>query len=100
MSSRDHQLVPICSERRHAVYGPPTPPDHLPHRYVELLFKQPENFSLPKRFERFLEPNIPARLYFNVTELVTEARLGDLVAANYFVVRGQRVAGGLYQIAL
>lgn len=71
-----------------AEYGGPSPPNGTMHRYVELLFIQPEEYKFPEQYQRFLAPTIPARLGFNVSEFASDARLGGPIAANYFTVEG------------
>lgn len=68
-----------------APYGGPAPPSGT-HRYVELLFSQPDNYTFPEEFEGVLDPTVPARLHFNISEFVEAADLAEPVAANYFTV--------------
>jgi hypothetical protein len=84
------ELVPTCSTRKRAAYGGPSPPPSSTHRYVELVFKQPIEYKFPVDFEPYLEPSIPARLFFNITDFVKAANIGDPVAANYFTVSGSQ----------
>jgi hypothetical protein len=83
-----HELAQTCSDQEKALYGAPEPPSGSTHRYVELVFRQPPDFQFPSHFKRYLEPTIPARLFFNVTEFVSAAHLKGPVAANYFTVSG------------
>lgn len=68
-----------------APYVPPVPPAELPphpHRYIQLLFRQPTNFSIPATFKDV----IMTRIGFNLIGFVQDAKLGDVIAANYFRV--------------
>ena len=83
----DTQSLTIkCDAKFNAPYGGPTPPAGSTHRYVELLFRQQKGYTFPKCFAGYLEPTIPARLSFNMTEFMDVAGLQDPVAAKYFTV--------------
>ncbi|KAI9874005.1 MAG: hypothetical protein M1830_010299, partial [Pleopsidium flavum] len=65
-------------------YVRPQPPPTSPaHRYIALLYAQPSNFSVPAAFQSFSATN---RTKFNVSMFAAQARLGNVVAANYFLV--------------
>nr|A0A348HAY9.1 RecName: Full=Phomoidride biosynthesis cluster protein N [fungal sp. ATCC 74256]BBG28511.1 putative hypothetical protein [fungal sp. ATCC 74256] len=98
LAHKTHELVQTCSDRKGALYGAPAPPGGSSHRYVELVFQQPLNFTFPESFEHYLEPTIPARLFFNITEFAAAAELGNPVAANYFTVLGTRTSTEEQQI--
>jgi len=61
---------------RYAAPGPP--PGASPHRYVFLLYKQPEEFDVAPI-------GITGRLRFNVEAFEKKIKLGPVLAANYFV---------------
>ncbi|KAL4912110.1 phosphatidylethanolamine-binding protein [Aspergillus aurantiobrunneus] len=65
--------------------GPNPPPGSPDHKYVQLLFKQPEeDFSIPGKYAHFL-PQIPtSRLGFPLEQFVNETGLGEPVAGLYF----------------
>lgn len=68
-----------------APYVPPAPPAELPpraHRYIQLLFQQPSNFSIPTAFEEVLQ----TRVGFDLGGFVEATGLGNVLAANYFLV--------------
>ncbi|KAH7135027.1 phosphatidylethanolamine-binding protein [Dendryphion nanum] len=73
-----------------ATYLGPSPPasDAMPHRYVQLLFKQPA--SLQVQATEFA--NTQSRINFNITEFAAKNSLGKPLAGNFFTVSGQ--AGG------
>lgn len=62
---------------------PQPPPTSAAHRYIALLYTQPANFSVPADFANFSASN---RTKFNITRFASEAKLGNAVAANYFLV--------------
>ena len=73
-----------------ATYIPPNPPasDPVPHRYVQLLFRQPANLDV-----RTLDFSGPmARLNFDITRFMSEHGLAAPLAGNFFRVDGR--AGG------
>ena len=66
--------------------GPP-PIAQKPHRYVFMLFKQPDGFD--KQELKCAKPEGEAypmtwRMRFDVEGLIKEAGLGEIVAANFF----------------
>jgi len=66
--------------------GPAPPPPSSPHRYVFLLYKQPEGFDGAK----FAPPggkNLGnwSRMRFDLGEWEKKAKLGPVIASNYFV---------------
>ena len=81
-----------------ASYIKPKPPAGSgPHRYTELLYSQPADFSIPVNYARFFGPD-STRTSFNLSSFVRDAGLGKPVAANYFLaenstVRGNQTAG-------
>lgn len=71
-----------------AKYAGPHPPAGQEHRYILMLFLQPDEFRMPEKFKSFVPPDISHRIEFNVTSFMEEACLAAPVAANYFTVRG------------
>lgn len=68
--------------------GPAPPSGDGPHRYVFLLFNQPSEFAAP---EGLNNKNTPVQNNFDLATYQTNAKLGDVVAANYFVVENGEV---------
>lgn len=69
-----------------AYIGPAPPaetPPH-PHRYVTLLFEQPEGFTVPDS----QKSQIRQKIGFNITTFIEAAALKAPVAGNYFTVSG------------
>ncbi|KIM96413.1 hypothetical protein OIDMADRAFT_105972 [Oidiodendron maius Zn] len=69
-----------------ASYIPPgPPPPSAPHRYVFLLYEQPEDFDAMK----FMPGGQPMthfkRIRYDYAAFEKEAKLGPLIASNYFV---------------
>jgi phosphatidylethanolamine-binding protein (PEBP) family uncharacterized protein len=65
-----------------AYAGPAPPAGSGPHRYVILLYTQPDNFSPPGNLS---QPGVGVSV-FDFPEYVQTSNLGPLVAANYFTV--------------
>lgn len=89
-------LVPTAgrgSEDR-ASYAGPHPPAGQNHRYILMLFVQPDGYRIPEDFKSFIPPDIPHRLGFNVTKFMEAAGLGAPVVANYFTVQGPALSVG------
>jgi phosphatidylethanolamine-binding protein (PEBP) family uncharacterized protein len=61
--------------------APPAEKPAWPHHYIELLYAQPDNFKVPAS----QTATISSRLNFNITAFATEAKLGPLLRANYFL---------------
>lgn len=71
----------------------PTPPNDSPaHRYIGLLFIQPENFEIPKSFREFSDAN---RTNFNVTIFAEEGGLGAPIFASKSLLIDVGDCGGL-----
>ncbi|MCJ1270154.1 hypothetical protein MMC22_010050, partial [Lobaria immixta] len=69
-----------------APYVKPQPPPGTGfHRYIELLFSQPANFSIPANYTHFFSSGLSSRSSFNVTSFARDAGLSKPVAANYFL---------------
>ena len=70
-----------------AAYLPPNPPpvDTVPHRYVELLFKQPSNLSVSE----LTYANVQNRINFDIEAFMSENGVDAPLAANYFHVDGR-----------
>ncbi|KAF2791352.1 PEBP-like protein [Melanomma pulvis-pyrius CBS 109.77] len=67
-----------------APYRQPSPPvGDTPHAYTLVLFPQPENFSIPSQFTDVLQ----TRVFFNMSNFVAAAGLGQPIAANYIKVQ-------------
>jgi hypothetical protein len=67
-----------------APYRQPSPPvGDVPHAYTLVLFSQPENFSVPAEFTEVLQ----SRVFFNISNFVTAAKLGPALAGNYIQVQ-------------
>jgi len=64
-----------------AYAGPAPPAGSGPHRYVILLYTQPDNFTAPANL-----PPGSAVSVFDFLDYVNASNLGPLVAANYFTV--------------
>ena len=75
------------SEKGPASYISPRPPavDTKAHRYVELLFKQPSNFSVSA--STFAD--MSARINFDTEAFMSKNGLSAPVAANFFLVDGR-----------
>ncbi|KAF2753067.1 hypothetical protein EJ05DRAFT_490472 [Pseudovirgaria hyperparasitica] len=68
-----------------APYIRPAPPAEnppVPHRYVQLLFPQPENFSVPDSQQQAVQ----MRRGFNTTGFIAAAGLNTPILGNYFRV--------------
>lgn len=64
-------------------YRQPAPPvTSTAHRYIQYLFAQPANFSIPAAFAGFSATN---RSNFNISAFASAAHLGSPLAANYFL---------------
>ena len=66
--------------------GPAPPPGSSPHRYVFLLYEQPEGFDMVK----FASPGgkkvgILPRIRYNLKAFEEKANLGPVLACNYFL---------------
>jgi hypothetical protein len=69
-----------------APYLPPGPPaTDIPHRYVELLFKQPAKLSV--KATEFMETS--ARIGFKLDEFMKKNELEMPLAGNFFTVDGK-----------
>ena len=66
--------------------GPEPPPGSSPHRYVFLLYEQPEEFEVHRyTSEGGKEMGIWGRVRFDLDGFAREIGLGEVVAANYFL---------------
>lgn len=71
-----------------APYLQPSPPvGDIPHRYVFLLFRQPDNFSIPAGFNISPPASTADRIGFNITDFVAKAGLSAPAAANWITVQ-------------
>ncbi|KAK3200963.1 hypothetical protein GRF29_213g551886 [Pseudopithomyces chartarum] len=80
------------SEKGPASYIGPGPPatDTIPHRYTQLLFKQPS--SLKVSASDFA--NTKARIGFDINSFAKTNGLGEPIAGNFFMVDGRASAAG------
>jgi Phosphatidylethanolamine-binding protein len=72
-----------------ASYFPPGPPAGQTHRYVQMLFNEPQGFSVPADFTAIfanLTASVVNRIGFDYNKFIAESKLGDPVAGNYFRV--------------
>jgi len=65
-----------------AYAGPAPPAGTGPHRYVILLYTQPDSFTPPTNLS---QANTPVSV-FNLPDYIKTSNMGALVAANYFTV--------------
>ncbi|KAF2492059.1 PEBP-like protein [Lophium mytilinum] len=75
-----------------APYIGPSPPVETPafgHRYVQLLFAEPDNFAVPAS----QTAAVSKRIGFDINAFMKDAGLVEPVAANFFVVEGKQEAG-------
>lgn len=89
-----YTLVSANASNMIAPYIGPAPPAELPpraHKYVQLLYAQPENFNIPSSYSKVML----SRVGFALDGFVKEAGLKELVAGSWFEVRNDSlVAGG------
>ncbi|KAF2871246.1 phosphatidylethanolamine-binding protein [Massariosphaeria phaeospora] len=80
------------SEEGPATYRGPSPPatDTIPHRYVQLLFQQPETLAV--QATDFAETS--SRIGFDINAFMQEQGLSAPLAANFFTVDGKAEANG------
>lgn len=68
-------------------YRRPSPPTNSSaHRYIQYLWEQPANFTVPAAFQAYNDSNSSK---FNFTAFVQAAQLNNPVAANYFYCSNQ-----------
>lgn len=71
-----------------APYLAPIPPPLLsPHRYIQALFKQPDNFELDN-IDLYLDEST-LRLGFNLSRFAEEKMVGEPIASNMFLAGGE-----------
>ncbi|KAF2191946.1 PEBP-like protein [Zopfia rhizophila CBS 207.26] len=77
----------VSSDQGPATYIGPSPPatDTVPHRYVELLFQQPENLQV----QAADFANTQDRINFDIEAFIQENELSEPIAANFFTVNGR-----------
>ncbi|KAF2667568.1 PEBP-like protein [Microthyrium microscopicum] len=77
------------SSSQGAPYLPPSPPaGDSPHRYVFLLFAQPDGFTIPSTFDNINPPSSSAaRVGFDLTSFAAQTSLSLPLAANYITVQ-------------
>jgi phosphatidylethanolamine-binding protein len=67
-----------------APYLSPNPPQgSSPHRYIQMLYKQPSNFTTPAALKN-VATNASGRTKFNVAAFAKAQGLGNPVAMNFF----------------
>ncbi|KAL2002557.1 hypothetical protein VTN02DRAFT_6506 [Thermoascus thermophilus] len=71
-----------------AVYIGPRPPPGSNHRYVFLLFEQPDGYALPECYSHILPVTIEARAGFDIEHFMQVTKLRQPAAGNYFFVEG------------
>jgi hypothetical protein len=87
-ASNGQLTIPNTTDTPGAPYFGPAPPPGNAHRYVELLFDQPENFEIPADFASINPPkNVTDRIGFDLEKFVEESGLKKLVAGNFFRVQ-------------
>ncbi|KAI9775204.1 MAG: hypothetical protein M1839_001392 [Geoglossum umbratile] len=72
-----------------APYLGPSPPPGENHRYVEMLFNEPQGFSIPASFTAIfanLTASVVNRIGFDLNKFISDSKLGNPVAGNYFRV--------------
>jgi phosphatidylethanolamine-binding protein (PEBP) family uncharacterized protein len=73
-----------------AAYFGPGPPPGPPHRYVQVLFAQPRNFSVPACFQNIISQpdgpsNVQQRVGFDIAQFLVAAKVNPRpIAGNYF----------------
>ncbi|KAF2424478.1 PEBP-like protein [Tothia fuscella] len=73
-----------------AAYFGPGPPPGPPHRYVQVLFAQPRNFSTPSCFSNIVSapdmpPDVQGRVGFDISQFLVAAKVNPRpLAGNYF----------------
>lgn len=83
-------VILASPEKGPVMYLPPGPPatDATPHRYVQLLFKQPANLSVPVAEFAVVQD----RINFHITSFMAENGVSAPIAANFFQVAGRASA--------
>ncbi|KAH8724569.1 phosphatidylethanolamine-binding protein, partial [Phaeosphaeriaceae sp. PMI808] len=65
-------------------YLQPSPPvGDVPHTYTFVLFSQPSNFTIPAKYADLAQN----RVFFNTSQFLKDAGLGQALAANYIRVQ-------------
>lgn len=88
--------APTDSPVKGASYIPPSPPAGSgPHRYVELLFAEPQGFTYPQQeFANINPPNDnSARVGFDINAFMKAANLAEPLAGMYFRVENGTSGG-------
>jgi hypothetical protein len=77
-----------------APYLQPNPPaGDSAHRYVFLLYAQPDGFAIPSKYSSIIPPqNTTARIGFDLNTFVTDTSLKAPLAANYITVQSTQSA--------
>jgi phosphatidylethanolamine-binding protein (PEBP) family uncharacterized protein len=87
-----------------ANYLPPGPPPGPPHRYVQVLFAQPKNFSVPACFQNIISApdaptNVQQRVGFDISQFLAAGKINPRpIAGNYFRAQNA-MPGSLTQAA-
>jgi phosphatidylethanolamine-binding protein len=74
------EIKPVAPYR-----GPGPPPPSAPHRYVFLLYEQPEGFDAEKFAPGGQPMSRPARMRYDYDAFAKEANLGPVIASTYFL---------------
>jgi phosphatidylethanolamine-binding protein (PEBP) family uncharacterized protein len=81
--SKAQAVVPNTADVPATYRQPSPPPGDTPHRYVYLMYAQPDGFTTPAQFK-----NLQAtRLGFDVNAFAKAANLGPPQAANFIMVQ-------------
>ncbi|KAH8800629.1 phosphatidylethanolamine-binding protein [Xylogone sp. PMI_703] len=85
-------FFPLTPENTPAVVpylAPQPPPVATPHRYMFLLYAQPEAFSARRLMEEgTISISTVGRLRFKLSKFEETAKLGPVIAASYFLCSG------------
>src|SRR5216117_2394537 len=80
LTSRENAIAP---------YFPPGPPAGQTHTYTLILYDQPAEFRVPAEYLPYfknLTASVFNRVGFNLTDFTGKARLGNPVAADWYLV--------------
>lgn len=76
--------TPLVIPNAPVPYLQPSPPvGDVPHSYNLVVFAQPANFSIPAQYSNLTNN----RVFFNVSQFVRDAGLGQPLAGSYFQVQ-------------
>ncbi|KAF2673758.1 PEBP-like protein [Microthyrium microscopicum] len=93
-AANPNNLAPgALGTRAQAVYFGPAPPPGPPHRYVQVLFAQPANFSVPACFQNIVAqpgatPDRTGRVGFDIAQFLRASRVNTRpLAGNFFLAQ-------------